>query len=104
MLEVFAAFGALIGLQFLVALFWGRAPKLRRLVTPTPALLYYDGEVIEREMRRTHLREADLLAAARKQGLGSLQDVRAVLLEANGALAVLTADQFGDGAVMDDLA
>jgi uncharacterized membrane protein YcaP (DUF421 family) len=104
LVEVVVAFATLILLQWLVANVWGKWPRVRRAVTPTPALLFYDGEVIEDEMRRTHLRESDLLAAVRKDGQGSLEDVQAILLEGNGALAVLTRDAFGDGSAVADVA
>lgn len=99
--EVLAAFGSLVLLQLVVARMWGTMPRLRRLVTPTPAMLYYDGEVIQREMRRFRLREVDLLAAVRKEGFGSLEDVRAILLEGSGSLSVLSEAQFGDGGAVD---
>ncbi len=102
LVEVLAAFGALVGLQVLVSWLWGKAPRTRAAITPTPAVLYHDGRVVEREMRRAHLRDADLLAAVRRNGMGSLDQVRAILLEGNGALAVLSHAQFGDGRAVDD--
>ena len=97
LLEVIAAFGSLVLLQVLVANIAGRLPRLRELITPTPALVFYEGRMIPGEMRRTRLGEADLLAAARRQGRGSLDGVRAILLEGNGALAVIGDDAYGDG-------
>ncbi len=104
LVEVLAAFGSLVLLQVLVASLWGRFPRLRGAVTPTPAVLVHEGRIIHRELRRTHLRDADLLAAARKQGLGSLEEVHTIILEGNGQLAVITAGGVGDGsAITDDL-
>lgn len=102
LVEVLAAFGSLMLLQVLVAFVWGRMPRARSAITPKPALLYYDGQVIDREMRRFHLREADLLGAARKQGMGTLDDARAILLEANGAISVLPEAQFGRGDAINE--
>lgn len=104
LVEVMVAFGSLVLLQVIVAWIWGRMPRLRRVVTPTPGLLYYDGEVMHREMRRFRLREADLFAAVRQQGMGSLTEVRAILMEGNGALTVLSEAQFGDGRAVSDAA
>ena len=97
LVEVVVAFASLVALQLLVAQIAGRLPRLRRAITPTPALVFYDGRSIPREMRRARLRDADLLAAARRQGRGSLDDVQAILLEGNGALAVIGASEFGRG-------
>ncbi len=102
LVEVIAAFGSLIALQVVVAWAWGRMPRARSLATPTPALLYLDGQVIHREMRRTRMREADLLAAVRQEGMGSLGEVRAVLLEGNGTMSVISEAQFGDGQAVND--
>ena len=99
--EVLAAFVALVLLQRMVAYAWGRLPRLRRHIASPPALLYYDGQVIESTMRTNRLREEDLRTAARQSGLGSLEGVKAILLESNGSFAVLTAEQFGDGRVVE---
>lgn len=100
LVEVLAAFGSLVLLQILVANLWGRFPRLRQAVTPTPAVLVHDGRVVASELRRTRLREEDLLVAARKQGLGSLDEVHTILFEGNGQLAVITRDAVGDGAAI----
>lgn len=103
LVEVIAAFGSLVLLQWIVANLWGRLPSIRSRLSPTPALLYYDGEIVWSQMRRTHLREDDLLWAARQEGLGTLDDVQAILLEGNGGMSVLTAASFGDGRVLQEL-
>lgn len=102
LVEVVAAFGALIVLQVLVAWAWGRLPRARSFATPTPALLYLDGRFVRREMRRTRMRESDVLAAVRQEGMGSLTDARAILLEGNGTISVISAAQYGDGQAVDD--
>ena len=101
--EVVAAFAALVTLQWVVALLWGKTSKLRRVVSVGPTLLYYDGEVIDRAMRRHHLLEGDLHTAARQQGMGSLEQARAVLLEANGQFTVLSTSTYGDGSALQGL-
>ncbi len=104
LVEMLVAFTALVLLQVLVAQVTSRLPRTHRAITPTPALLYYDGRPIAREMRRARLREADLLAVARQQGRGSLAGVRAILLEGNGGLSVIGDDAFADGAAVADVA
>ncbi len=103
LVEVLAAFGSLVLLQVVVAQIWGRLPAVRRMLTPTPALLVHDGEVQWREMKRVHLRESDLLAAGRKQGAGSLDDVHSIVFEGNGSLSVITRAQLGSGQGVSDI-
>jgi uncharacterized membrane protein YcaP (DUF421 family) len=103
LVEVVAAFGALVLLEWLVATLWGH-DRLRRVVSVKPTVLYYDGEPIRSALRRHRLCEADLLTAARQQGMGSLEDAKAILLEANGSFSVLSTNQFGDGRAVAGLA
>jgi uncharacterized membrane protein YcaP (DUF421 family) len=104
LVEVVAAFGALVLLQWLVANLWSRTGRLRRSVDVRPALLYYEGEVVHAAMRRHHLTEDDLHTAVRQEGGGSLAGVRAILLEGNGSFAVLSDERFGDGEALRGVA
>jgi uncharacterized membrane protein YcaP (DUF421 family) len=101
--EVVTAFVALVILQWIIANAWSRTTTLRRLVSVAPTLLYYDGEVVERALKRHHLRVDDLHTAARQQGMGSLDQARAVLLEGNGQFTVLSESQYGDGSALGGL-
>lgn len=103
LVEVVAAFAALIGLQLLVATLWGRSSAMRDRLHPKPALLYLDGEVVTASLRKHHLTEQDLVTAARQDGLGSLEEARAIVLEGNGSFAVISASQYGDGSAVTPL-
>ena len=48
-----------------------------------------DGEPIERNLRRERLTMQDLRAAAREQGLGSIDEVRFAVLETSGQISFL---------------
>lgn len=67
-----------------------RFPALRRVVTGHPELVVRDGELQRRVMRRQRLAEADLHAAAREQGIRSIDDVELAVLEANGRISFFT--------------
>lgn len=98
--EVVTAFVALVVLQQVMAFAW-RSPRLRRFVDVPPAVLFHDGQVMHAALRRHRLQEQDLLAAARRSGNGSMDDVHTVLLEGNGSLTVLTDARYGDGSTLD---
>ena len=87
----------LIVLQWLLALVRGRAPGVRRLLDSPPVLIYHAGEFQRRAMRRHQLVEDDVHTAARTSGLGSLDEVAAVILQQDGGLAVIVEGQMGDG-------
>ncbi|WP_432546389.1 DUF421 domain-containing protein [Kineococcus sp. SYSU DK004] len=94
---------ALVAFSLLVALQWAMAAARRRwsafgrLVSTGPVLLFHDGEVVEASMRRHRFTGSDLHSAARENGYGSLQDVAAVVLQADGTFAVIGRDARGDG-------
>lgn len=85
LVEGIAAFGLLIGLQFLITWSSTRWEGVEHLVKAEPSLLFYPGM-----LRRQRVTEAELLAALREQGHATLAAVDAVVLETDGSLNVLT--------------
>ncbi len=76
--EAITAFTLLSAMQYLMTTLERRSKRITHLVTAPPSLLYYRGRFLEEEMRRERITEAAVYAAARKQGLGSLEPVEAV--------------------------
>ena len=99
-LEVVTAFGLLIGLQYTVTSLQLRLPRFSRWVQAEPTLLVYRGQILHDAVRRERLAEKELDGAARKHGLGSLQDAEAVVLEADGRLSVIGTDRAGDAGAL----
>ncbi len=60
-----------------------------KLVKEKPVFLYYQGNFNEIAIKRQRLQEDDLLAAIRKQGLRSFEQVEAMTLEGDGTLAIM---------------
>jgi uncharacterized membrane protein YcaP (DUF421 family) len=75
-----------------VALSWlqWRFPRSRPVVTGRPVLVYADGAPVEEGMRRQRLSVADLLVAAREQGIRSTTDIEYAVLEADGRISFFT--------------
>jgi uncharacterized membrane protein YcaP (DUF421 family) len=67
-----------------------RFSRLRPLLDGEPIVLVSDGEAIERNLRRERITIDDLLAEARSQQIGSLDDVRFAVLETSGKISFLT--------------
>lgn len=88
--EAVLAFGLLVALQYLVGRARMRSSWLRKLASPPPALLYFDGEFREEEMRGRRITKAELREAARMENVASLSEADAIVLESNGDLSVLT--------------
>jgi uncharacterized membrane protein YcaP (DUF421 family) len=83
------ALGLLVGLQFAITWLAVRLGWLRRLIKSEPTLLLRDGCVLHDVLRRERVTESELHAAVRSQGIASLEDVAAVVLETDGTFSVV---------------
>ena len=75
-----------------VAMSWVqfRFPRSRDVITGRPVLVLADGKPDEGVLRRQRLAIADLLAAAREQGIRRTADIEYAVLEANGKISFFT--------------
>jgi uncharacterized membrane protein YcaP (DUF421 family) len=83
-----------------VALSWvqWRFPRARPVVTGRPLLVVADGHVLEDAMKAQRLATADLLVAAREQGIRRTSEIEYAVLEADGKLSFFTYDTSEAGA------
>lgn len=101
--------GAVIGaaglllLQFIATWLSVRWRGFEQLIKSRPAIVVFDGRMQTDTMRHERLTEAEVCAAARTHGLGSLDDVAAMVLEAGGELTVITRDRYADGRTLHDV-
>lgn len=87
--EGILALALLISLQFAVTWLSVRSQAVSRVVKAEPALLLFRGEFVPDAMRRERVTEDEVRAAVRSQGIGSLEEVDAVVLETDGTVTVL---------------
>jgi uncharacterized membrane protein YcaP (DUF421 family) len=96
------AFAILIGLQFLTTWFSTHSVFIQRLIKSEPTLLYYRGQFLRGALRHEHVPEIEILAAVREQGLGSMEEVEAVVLEADSGFSVIRqSERKSDSALAD---
>ena len=98
--EAVTAFALLVALQFVVAALRQRSRSVERALTASPTLLFFRGDFQRNEMQRERVTEAELIGAVRQNGFGSMHNVEAIILEANGKLAVVSAAQAGDAGAL----
>jgi uncharacterized membrane protein YcaP (DUF421 family) len=67
-----------------------RFPRTRDVITGRAVLVMADGELDEAAMRRQRLSTADLLVAAREQGIRRTADIEYAVLEADGRISFFT--------------
>jgi uncharacterized membrane protein YcaP (DUF421 family) len=98
--EMVLTFTLLVALQWIVALLRERSTRVHSLVDVEPALLYHHGQVNQRALKRHRLELSDLYSAARENGMGSLDQAEAVVLQSDGTFAVISPQQVGDGSAL----
>jgi len=79
----------LIALQYLVTWLSVRSPAFSRAIKAEPVLLVYKGEMLPGQMRRARVVEHEVLGAIRGQGMASVSQVQALLLETDGSFNVV---------------
>lgn len=75
-----------------------RFPRTRDVITGRPVLIVADGDPDEAAMRRQRLSVADLLVAAREQGIRRTAEIEYAVLEADGRISFFTRDESSSGA------
>ena len=92
--EGMLAFALLVALQFVVTWLSVRSSPVRKFVKAEPTLLFHRGQMLDRALRPERVTEEEIIAAVRGQGIASLEQVEAVILETDGSFSTLRrADQ-----------
>lgn len=86
-----AALALLVVLQYVVTWLSVRVPFFQQVIKAEPRLLFHRKQFLEAAMRKERVTREELLAAARSQGISSIDDVSSIVLETDGSLSVLTA-------------
>ena len=79
-------------MHVLVSTLKGWSERFGRIADGTPVIIYGKGHWQEEHMRRLRIHRQDVLAAARGQGVGRLDQVKYVVVERNGSISVLKED------------
>ncbi|NLN25523.1 MAG: DUF421 domain-containing protein [Bacteroidetes bacterium] len=93
LLEGIAALALLIILQYLISLATVNFKSLNSFVRSSPTLLFYEGEMLKKNMKKERVTKSEILASLRKEGIHSIADVKAVVIESNGDLSVIKKDK-----------
>lgn len=92
-------FAVLIGLQFAISWLSARSRRVMRLVKAEPVLLLHQGHLLDGNMKRERVAEAEVEAAVRAHGHHRLEDVAAVVLETDGRFSVIAGGAEGSAMV-----
>lgn len=89
LIEGVAAFLILIVLQYLVAWLSIRSRKFKELIKSEPQLLFYRGNYLKERIVEERVLEVEILQAARSNGVNSMDQVEAVVLETDGSISII---------------
>ena len=96
-------FVALVGLQFTVTWLTARSDLIREAVKNEPRLLYYNGEYLTKNMKKTRIVKEEIEQAIRSTGQSGTGNVEAVIMETNGNLSVISKGNKDDMDVLADV-
>lgn len=86
----------LIAFQFIITWLSVRVKWIEDLVKSKPTLLYDKDEFLFNKMKRQRVAKAEILAAIRASSIGSLEKVKAVVLETDGSFSVIKKSENDD--------
>ncbi|HEX2029270.1 MAG TPA: YetF domain-containing protein [Nitriliruptorales bacterium] len=78
-------------------------PAVHRTIQNRPILLVANGDVIEHALKRAHTSHLEVYQQLRLSGFGSIEEVRAVILERNGEMSVIPRGQAVRPEVFDEV-
>jgi uncharacterized membrane protein YcaP (DUF421 family) len=67
-----------------------RVPRLRPVLDGEPVIVVQDGEPIDRNLARNRITLDELRAAARMEGIASIDEIRWAVLETSGKISFIT--------------
>ena len=83
------AFAMLAGLQYAVTRLSLLSRHVKQIIRSAPTLLAEEGRLLDAAMAQERVTRDEIEAAIRKHGIGSLEDVAAVVLETDGTFSVV---------------
>lgn len=89
LLEGLTAFALLIGGQYIITFIAVRSKSFNQFIKAEPKLLYLDGSFLEDAMKKERINRVEILQSIRNQGVGSLEKVKAVVLETDGSMSII---------------
>ena len=96
-------FFLLVSLQFVITWLSVRIDKVKKIITCTPTLLLYKGEMLEEVLKKERVTIEEIYVAARKSGFTDLKKIDAIVLETTGDLTVVSSVNTSNMQTMKDL-
>lgn len=82
-------FALLIFFQYIITWLSVRSDKIKNLIKSTPSLLFYKGRFLNTSMKSERITKEEILAGIRQSGIGTIEEVDAIVLETDGSMSVI---------------
>lgn len=79
----------LVMLQFLITKLSVKFAIISNLVKTEPTLLFHNDQFLDRAMNKARVGKEEILSAMRQQGMSTISQVEAAVLESNGKISVI---------------
>lgn len=84
----------LVGIDIMMSLWKQKSERVAKILDGVPILVVEDGKTHEDRMRMERVDESDILAAAREnQGIERMDQIKHVIVEANGGITIVPKKQ-----------
>lgn len=87
--QVILCYAILIYFQYALAYLSVRTRRFQRLIKSSPTLLYYQGEYLDTPLKKERVARSELRTAVRQSGYSRMEDLQAIILEADGTLSII---------------
>jgi uncharacterized membrane protein YcaP (DUF421 family) len=95
LMNAFLVIATLIGTDIALSLLKGTNDRLSRWIDSAPLVIVQEGKPLMERLKKAHIDESDVLAAARKnQGITAMSGIQWAVLEADGEISIVP---FRDG-------
>ncbi len=102
--EGLLALTLLISMQFVMTWTSVRFESFKHLVKAEPTLLFHQGRFLTESMHRQRVTEEEIRQAVRAQGMPSLDQVEAVVLETDGRFSVIQRTELAKPSALSNVA
>lgn len=89
LIQGLAAVVVLIVLQLLAAWLAMKSQTMEKIIKADPELLYYKGNFYEQALKKNRILQEEVLHSARANGINSLDEVEAAILEPDGNISFI---------------
>jgi len=89
-------------IELLVSLLMMKSRKARSLICGHPIVVIKDGKMIDSQLRLLRISREDVYSLLREQEIGDETEVRYGIIEPNGTLSILTADNISNNGIQSE--